>query len=87
MLPSSRSKYIAVAEWLVKTAKVTVDGMDLSKTTALMHTVSAKRYIDTDFVELMLENKADLDHRNRFDCNAAYDIVRVYQFAAATVDK
>lgn len=44
MNPQARPKYIALAEWLVKTAKVPVDGSDMSGTTALMHSISTKPY-------------------------------------------
>ena len=80
MQPPFRSKYLALANWLATTAKVPVDGTDLSGTTALMHSISTKPYLDTDFAKLMLENGADVNHRNRFGCNVAHDLPMCNQF-------
>ena len=87
MQPPMRSKYLALADWLAKTAKVPVDGTDLSGTTALMHSISTKPYLDTDFAKLLLEAGGDINHRNRFGCTTAHDFVRCYQFDSATQEK
>lgn len=87
MNPPERPKYLALGEWLVKTAKVPVDGTDMSGTTALMHSISTKPYFDTSFAQLLLDAGADINHRNRFGCTAAHDSIKIYQFDSATTKK
>lgn len=75
--PGLRYKYIAIAEWLVDTAKVPVDGTDISGTTALMHSISQKPYFDPEFAQLMFDAGADINRRDRFGGIAAHDITTV----------
>ena len=76
--PSSRSSRLETVHWLVHDAKVDTDGTDLSGTSALMHSISTKPYLDTDFATLMLEGGADINRRNRYACTTAHDIVMVW---------
>ena len=73
----AREKYMAIAQWLINTAKVPVDGTDLSGTTALMHSISINPYLDKEFAQLMLDASGDMNHRNRFGCTIAHDAVKV----------
>ena len=77
--PSSRSSYIAITEYLISNAKVPVDGTDLSGTTALMHAISTKPYLDPAFAQMLYDVGAQINHRNRYGCTAAHEFVLVTQ--------
>ena len=76
--PSSRSSRLEMVRWLVHEAKIGTDGTDLSGTSALMHSISTKPYLDIDFAALMLEGGADINRRNRYGCTTASEIVMVW---------
>ena len=78
MDPSSRSARLETVRWLVRDAKVGTDGTDLSGTSALIHSISTKPYVDTDFAELMLEGGAVINRRNRYGSTAANEMVTVW---------
>ena len=73
-----RPRYLELAKYLNNTAKVHVDGTDLSDTSALMHSVGTKSYFDPEFVQLMFDAGALINRRNRFGCIAAQDIVMIH---------
>lgn len=75
MYPHLRSQLLAVTRYLISEAQVPVDGIDLSGTSALMHSISTKPYLDLEFAQLLLEAGADINHQNRYGCTAASDAV------------
>lgn len=75
--PRVRHKYIAIAKWLVNTAKVPVDGTDMSGSTALMHSISTKPYFDHEFAQLMLDAGGDINRQDRFGGVTAHDIATI----------
>ena len=79
MNPSSRSSYAAITEYLINTAQVPVDGTDISGTTAMMHAISTKPYLDPAFAQILYEAGAQINHRNRYGCTAAHEFVLVTQ--------
>ncbi|CAF9914668.1 MAG: hypothetical protein ALECFALPRED_009666 [Alectoria fallacina] len=75
--PELRYKYISIAEWLVDTAKVPVDGTDISGNTALMYSIATKPCFDPEFAQIMLDAGGDINRRDRFGGTAAHDITTV----------
>ncbi|KAI9721688.1 MAG: hypothetical protein M1828_005056 [Chrysothrix sp. TS-e1954] len=74
MNPNQRESRLQMVEWLIKNASIPVDGTDLSGTSALMHSISTKPYLEMKFAELMYNAGADINRRNRFGATAAHDI-------------
>ena len=83
LLPSSQT-YPAMAEYLVNTAKVPVDGTDVSGTTAMMHAISTKPYFNTSFAQMMYDAGGQINHRSRYGGTAAHEFVKVYSFDIGT---
>lgn len=81
--PSKRSQYLEIFRYLAVTAKVPVDSTDLSGTTTLMWAISTKPYWEPEIANLMLEAGAKINHRNRYGCTAAHDIVMLRDNSAA----
>lgn len=77
MRPTIRREYLDCAKWLIETAKVPVDGEDLSGTNILSHAISTQPYLDIEFADLMLTAGAHINHRNRYGYTAAHDIANV----------
>ncbi|MCJ1245462.1 hypothetical protein MMC30_002666 [Trapelia coarctata] len=82
--PPARSTYIAIAEWLIKSAMVPVDSADLSGTTAMMHAISTKPYLDTTIAQILFDAGSQINHRNRYGATAAHEIVIVRQLDSET---
>jgi len=77
MNPSSRLQRLQMIDWLIDTAGVSVDGTDLSGTSALMHSIGTKPYMDVEFAQRMFDAGANINLRNRYGCTAAHDMVMV----------
>lgn len=75
--PGLRYNYISIAEWLVDTAKVPVDGRNMEGSTALMCSIATKPYFDPEFAQLMLDAGGDINRRDRFGGVTAHDITTV----------
>ena len=80
--PGSSSNYIRLVEYLIQTAKIPVDGTDLSGTTAMMHAISTKPYFEPSFAQLLFDAGGSINHRNRYGATAAHEIVSVRQYDA-----
>ena len=78
MQPSSRNARLETARWLAREGGIGVDGVDLSGTSALMHSISTKPYLDTDFAQLMLDGGADINRRSRYGGTTAQEIAMVF---------
>ncbi|KAG6901960.1 hypothetical protein C0995_006189 [Termitomyces sp. Mi166 len=65
IIPSKRSVYLEIARYLIDTAKVPVDGVDLSGTTALSHCFSTKPGFDLEYAQILYEAGGDVNNRNR----------------------
>jgi MYND finger len=83
--PHLRTAYIKIASFLIKEAKVPVDGTDLSGTTALSHCFSTKPGLDFEYAQLLYDAGGDVNHRNRYGCTVAQEIVQVYILNDKTV--
>lgn len=81
--PSKRSEYVEKIRYLAITAKVPVDSMDLSGNTTLMWAISLKPYWDPEIADFMIAAGAKINHRNRFGCTTAHDIVTFRDHSAA----
>lgn len=78
-----RALYVSIIRWLAQDACVPVDTTDLSGSTALMWSISTKPYLDTDIADILLAVGGDINHRNRYGCVAAADIVMARDFTPA----
>ena len=76
--PTSREARLETVLWLVHEAHIGVDGVDLSGTSALMHSISTKPYLDTDFAQLMLDGGGDINKRTRYGGTTAHEISQVW---------
>jgi hypothetical protein len=79
--PENRPRYIAYVRYLALEAKVPVDSADLSGTTALMYSISTKPYLDMEMADILLEAGGNINHRNRYGCVAAHDIVMAKSYS------
>lgn len=75
---SSSSSFLRITNFLIKTALVSVDGTDMSGTTALMHAIGTKPYMDTEFAQVMLDAFANINRRNRYGETVAHEIAKVH---------
>jgi len=74
----ARSRHLTVLHWLIGEAKVSVDGTDLSGSTALYHAISTKPTFDPEFAHILYEAGADVNKRNRYGGTAAHEIALVW---------
>ncbi|KAF2817306.1 uncharacterized protein BDZ99DRAFT_493150 [Mytilinidion resinicola] len=86
-VPGSRSDFLNITDFLVKTAEVPVDGADMSGTTALMHAIGTKPYLDTEFAQALLDTGANINRRNRYGETTAHEISKVHAFPAENKTK
>ena len=77
MFPGLRPQLLAIARYLIADLKVPVDGTDLSGTSALMHSISTKPYLDLELAQMMLDAGANINLRNRYGCTLAHEAVMV----------
>ena len=86
--PYLRQQHLAVARWLAQTAKVPVDGTDLSGTTALGHALSTKPSFDSAFAQILYDAGGDVTVRNRYGGTCAHDLAQIWDMHdRATVRK
>ncbi|THH18965.1 hypothetical protein EW146_g2111 [Bondarzewia mesenterica] len=64
--PDLRKKHLEVARWLAQTARIPVDGRDLSGTTALCHALATQPSFDAELAEILYEAGGDVTARDRF---------------------
>ncbi|KAJ7857464.1 hypothetical protein B0H14DRAFT_2751205 [Mycena olivaceomarginata] len=64
--PERGAMHLAVARWLIQTAKVPVNAPDLSGTLAVSHAISTKPALDTEYAQLLFDAGGDLNNRNRY---------------------
>ncbi|KAF2648132.1 hypothetical protein K491DRAFT_671115, partial [Lophiostoma macrostomum CBS 122681] len=79
-----RDDYIALARFLIDEAKIPVDGVDMTGTSAMMYAISTMPYVEPEFAQMLFDAGAKIKHRNRFGCTAAMDIVTCYQHDVPT---
>ncbi|RDB25828.1 hypothetical protein Hypma_006177 [Hypsizygus marmoreus] len=78
ILPSRRTEYLEIARFLIQTAKVPVDGTDLSGTTALSQAFSTKPGLDFEYAQMLYDAGGEVNNRNRYGCTVGQEIVQVY---------
>jgi hypothetical protein len=87
IIPDRRLKYISFADFFIN-AKVSVDGRDLSGSTALSHCYSTKPGFDLEYADLLYKAGADVNNRNRYGTTTAHEIAQVYNRSdSASVQK
>lgn len=75
--PHQRSDYVDIMKWLIA-AGVPVDGVDLSGTTALMHSISTKPAVDTEIAQILWDAGAEINHRDRYGGTTAHEMCKVW---------
>jgi len=83
LVPHKRPMYLEYFRYLALEAKVPVDSADLSGNTTLIYSISTKPYLDIEVAEILLQAGADINHRNRYGCVAAHDIVMARDYSPA----
>ncbi|KAJ6566510.1 hypothetical protein B0H19DRAFT_1138025 [Mycena capillaripes] len=76
--PHRAAQHFAVARFLIDTAKVPVDGPDLSGTLALSHAISTKPAVDLEYAQLLYDAGGDVNNRNRYGGTAAHEITQIW---------
>ncbi|KAF7362725.1 MYND-type domain-containing protein [Mycena venus] len=76
--PGRAAQHLAVARFLIDTAKVPVDGPDLSGTLALSHAISTKPALDFEYAQLLYDAGGDVNNRNRYGGTAAHEIAQIW---------
>ncbi|KAK0470363.1 uncharacterized protein EV420DRAFT_109561 [Desarmillaria tabescens] len=79
LYPPERTSYLSIAKYLIKTARVPVDGTDLSGTRALSHCFSTKPGFDLEYAQILYDAGGDVNSRNRYGSSVAQEIVQVYK--------
>lgn len=79
IVPPLRKQHVDLARWLAQEAKVPVDGMDASGTTALSHAISTKPAFDPEFAQILYDAGADVNHKNRYGGTCAHEIAIVWE--------
>ncbi|KAJ6475933.1 hypothetical protein C8R47DRAFT_1075784 [Mycena vitilis] len=70
--------HLAIARWLVHTARVPVDGADLSGTHAIAHAVSTKPALDIEYADLLHEGGGEINNRNRYGGTAMHEAILIW---------
>ncbi|KAG6917854.1 hypothetical protein DXG01_000759 [Tephrocybe rancida] len=78
IFPNKRSDYLEIARYLIDTAKVPVNGADVSGTTALSHCFSTKPGFDFEYAQMLYDAGGDVNNRNCYGCTVAQEICQVY---------
>lgn len=84
IIPSRRTAYLDIARFLINTAKVPIDGVDLSGTTALSHSFSTKPGFDFEYAQMLYDAGGDVNHRNRYGSTVAQEIVQIWMLNDAS---
>ncbi|KAK0472008.1 hypothetical protein IW261DRAFT_1553412 [Armillaria novae-zelandiae] len=79
LYPPERTSYLSIAKYLIKTARVPVDGTDLSGTRALSHCFSTKPGFDLEYAQILYDAGGDVNSRNRYGSTVAQEIAQVYK--------
>lgn len=87
LAPEHRQSRMRMVRYLADEAKVPVDGTDLAGTSALMYSISTKPYLDFEFADIMLNQGAEINRRNRYGCTAAHDIVMLRPTSAEAEER
>lgn len=84
--PDRREKLLDVVRWLICIG-VPVDGMDLSGTTALSHSISTKPALDIEFAQLLIDAGGDINAQNRYGATCAHEFCMVWSPDANAVER
>ncbi|KAJ3554419.1 hypothetical protein NM688_g3123 [Phlebia brevispora] len=77
MLPFKREGQLVVTRWLARSAKVPVNGKDVTGTTALYHAISTQPVLDLEFAEILYGAGGEVNERNRYGCTPANEMCMV----------
>lgn len=79
IFPEIREQTLDVMRWLVSPeGGLPVDGIDLSGTTALAHSISTKPTFDLEIAQILLDAGGDINHRDWYGGTCAHEIVKVW---------
>ncbi|KAJ6543547.1 hypothetical protein DFH09DRAFT_1173331 [Mycena vulgaris] len=78
LFPEKAAGYLAIARFLAETARVPVDGADLSGTHALSVAISTKPIVDFEYAQILHDAGGDVNNRNRYGGTAAHEIIQVW---------
>ncbi|KAH8094506.1 hypothetical protein BXZ70DRAFT_361519 [Cristinia sonorae] len=79
IVPGKRAEILAVTKWLAIEAKVPVNGLDLSGSTATHHTISTKPGLDLEFAQILYDAGGDVGLRNRFGETAVCEALKIFE--------
>ncbi|KAJ7729786.1 hypothetical protein B0H16DRAFT_1428114 [Mycena metata] len=78
IFPEYGREHLAIARFLIETAKVPMDKGDLSGTRALSHAFSTKPAFDFEYAQLLYDAGGDVNHRNRYGGTVAHEIILIW---------
>jgi len=81
LVPYNRPLYLSYFRYFANEALIPVDATDLSGTTTLMYSISTKPYFDPEVADILLDAGGNINHRNRYGCVAAHDIVMATDYS------
>ena len=76
--PPLRPQHLQVARWLIDEVKVPVDGIDLSGSTALHHSISTQPAFDPEYAQMLYDAGGVVTHRNRYGGTPAHEITMIW---------
>ncbi|KAJ7108915.1 hypothetical protein C8R43DRAFT_1091818 [Mycena crocata] len=76
--PERAAAHLQVARFLIYTAKVPVDGTDLSGTQPLSHAFSTKPAADFEYAQVLFDAGGDVNERDRYGGTVAHEIIKVW---------
>ncbi|RPD54786.1 hypothetical protein L227DRAFT_337488 [Lentinus tigrinus ALCF2SS1-6] len=78
ILPQKRIQHLRVARWLIDEVNVPVDGIDLSGSTALHHSISTKPAFDPEYAQMLYDAGGVVTQRNRYGGTPAHEITMIW---------
>ncbi|KAJ7171080.1 hypothetical protein C8R46DRAFT_948141 [Mycena filopes] len=78
IIPDRARQHLAIARFMIETAKVPINNRDLSGSPALYHAFSTKPTLDLEYAQLLYDAGADVNTRNRYGGTVAHEIVLIW---------
>ncbi|KAJ7023075.1 hypothetical protein C8F04DRAFT_1048301 [Mycena alexandri] len=78
IFPENAREHLAIARFMIETAKVPIDKGDLSGTRALSHALSTKPGFDFEYAQLLYDAGGDVNTRNRYGGTVAHEIALIW---------
>ncbi|KAJ7680078.1 hypothetical protein B0H17DRAFT_1161217 [Mycena rosella] len=78
LFPGNAAIYLEIARFLIQTARVPIDGADVSGSQALSIAISTKPLVDFEYAQLLYDAGGDVNNRNRYGATTAHEIILIW---------